>query len=198
MGAVLTHIQQPRPSWRSDESILTIAFGVTRVFEYEMPDHVVRKHGHLDDPNAKAALNVRPSESVDSFANGVVIKVGAKDLPALRVREAGYDLIPVPCVPWSDRDAEPVIALTLSCPVESADGIPHVRDDLNPNGPYLKNCLLAAARLRRVSGNVSPDYLFHCPGLEVGTLGRVPCWESRSSIAEPMAGACSSTWRRRQ
>lgn len=130
---------------QGDEPALATAFGITRVFEYEMPERALRKYDPPDDTLARAALNVRPADTIEASANGVVIRAYASDLPALRVREAGYDLIPVPFVPWSNPGAEPDIALTFACPADSADGIRYVRDDLSPHRRYLENCLRAAS-----------------------------------------------------
>ena len=122
-----------------------LAFGVVRVFNYVIPEGAARKYGPIDDPAARAALNVYPTDEADDVVNGVLIRVPAADLPALREREGGYDLVPVPCLDWFHPSSAPITAFALSCPDGPVGGAGRIDDSLKPHVGYLEKCLQGAA-----------------------------------------------------
>ena len=121
-----------------------VAFGVRRVFNYQIPlDHL--RYGRPANPKERAALNVVPTGQMDDMINGVLIKIPLHNVPALRVREVGYDLTPAACIEWKERDKLPFLGYVLHCPDEPRDGEVRTKSDILPHREYYRVCKEGAA-----------------------------------------------------
>jgi hypothetical protein len=129
-----------------------LAFGVQRVFNYTMPEEVMRRYPPISILEERAVLNAYPTGRTEDFLNGVLLKVVANDLSAFRQREPGYDLVPVCCLSWHHLEDPPVLAYTLACPDEPRAGRTWTNSTLLPHREYLRLCLDGAR-------NVSPQFL---------------------------------------
>lgn len=116
-----------------------IAFGVRRLFNYRMPPSVER-YGPPLGLSAHAALNVRLTGEFNDAVNGILIEASLKDIGSIRVREAGYDLLPIACIGWDTSEATPFIALILRCPDNLPDGRRLTGDRLEPHPGYYRVC----------------------------------------------------------
>jgi hypothetical protein len=114
-----------------------IAYGVRRLFDYVMPEAVRRRYPDPVGPREYGVLNVRATGRPEDSINGVLTEVALRDLPALRDREPGYDLVPVACTPHPATDSPPRIAYILACP----PGSPQTDSSLLPHPGYLAVCL---------------------------------------------------------
>jgi hypothetical protein len=124
-----------------------VAFGIRRIFNYEMPETTDR-YGPPTDPKENAALNAFPTGRVEDVINGICISVTLADIPAFRRREVGYDLVRVPCIEWEAPDRPPFAAYVLCLP----EGSPRMNDSLLPHRRYYLVCRGGAAQ-------VGDDYL---------------------------------------
>jgi len=124
--------------------VLVVAFGVRRLFNYEMPDGA-SQYGPPVERRARAALNVRATGRHGDMVNGVLFDVALEDVPAFREREIGYDLVPVACLKWNRPDGEPFLAYILSCPDEERAGAVRTRADIEPHRAYYAACRDGAA-----------------------------------------------------
>lgn len=116
-----------------------IAFGALRLFNYEFPPGVDRYPPSMH-PLAQAALNVHPTGKIEDIVNGIVMKLPVKEIPKMRKRELGYDLIPVVCLEWNDVERAPFIAYILCCPDELREGKRHTNDKIEPHHGYYSVC----------------------------------------------------------
>ncbi|MHC4474052.1 MAG: hypothetical protein ACYTEL_00295 [Planctomycetota bacterium] len=116
-----------------------IAFGVRRLFNYEMPANVDR-YAPAIHPLARAALNARPTGKIDDIVNGIVMKLSVREIPAMRGREVGYDLVPVACLEWNDLERPPFLAYILCCFDEPGQGSGHTNDKIEPHRGYYCVC----------------------------------------------------------
>ena len=121
-----------------------IAFGVRRLFNYLMSADGGR-YGPAADPLDRAALNVQITGEVSDAANGVLLENTKESIPALRTREAGYDLAPVACLPWADLAAPPFRAYVLSSPTGGQWEAGPLTDRLMPHRAYYQVCRQGAA-----------------------------------------------------
>jgi hypothetical protein len=108
-----------------------VAFGARRIFNYVLPRDSER-YGPPEEPDGRAALNVRITGEPSDALNGVLITIPIDEVPALREREVGYELAPAPCLPWPTRSERPFSAYILSCP----DGGRFVDNILKPHTEY--------------------------------------------------------------
>lgn len=114
--------------------------GVQRVFEYVMPEASLRAQSPTDDPTQRAALNVRSTGSPCDVMNGRLFTLTVGDLVALRPREFGYDLIPVPYVDWESQATSSQYAYVLSCSRTDFEGRRLLEAGLRPHPTYLTVC----------------------------------------------------------
>lgn len=121
-----------------------IAFGVRRLFNYEIDERASR-YGPPSEPAARAALNVVVTGRSTDMVNGVQFDVTPDGVPALRERERGYDLVPVACLPWDRRDAAAFVAYVLRCPEEARAGKVRVNPNIEPHYAYYRLCREGAA-----------------------------------------------------
>lgn len=129
----------------ADARPCVLGFGVRRLFNYEMPASLLTRYGTALDSPARAALNVQVTHDIHDAVNGVLVQVSASDLPALRERERGYDLVPIVCVPWESAvAAEPFVAYVLATPDEQLLNRRWTRTDIEPHAAYLRLCCDAA------------------------------------------------------
>lgn len=131
---------------RNVTGVPAVAFGVRRIFNYLIPKSNTR-YGRPANPEERAALNVVPTGRAEDMVNGVVIAVSPPDLTALKAREVGYDLIPVACVRWHEREEPPFLGHILHCPDEPRVGKVRTAADIMPNRGYYRVCREGAAEI---------------------------------------------------
>ncbi|MBL9115918.1 MAG: phytochelatin synthase family protein [Verrucomicrobiaceae bacterium] len=131
-----------------------LTFGCKRVFNYQMPPAAVSRYGSPRTPFERAALNVFITGDVHDMVNGIKITLAASDVPALRLREVGYDLVPVASIPWDwDDKTQPSIAYLLIAPdVAVKPEWQLVNAHLLPHAAYRRLCKEGASQ-------ISPDFL---------------------------------------
>jgi hypothetical protein len=118
---------------------LALAFGVRRLFNYEMiPGSSA--YGPPSTPAARTALNVIATGVETDVVNGALFEIQLRDIEAFRQRETAYDLIRVACLDWEQRDGPPFIAFILHCPAAPADPTA-----LEPHHAYYQACRDGAA-----------------------------------------------------
>ncbi len=117
------------------------AFGLQRIFNYEMPQHVLDRWEQPVGSSRIAALNVTATGSPEDWINAVLIPVSPVDISALRERELNYDLRPIPIQAWGDTGPFRV-AWVLIENVEM-----HRRSSLLPHPNYTSLCRDACAQL---------------------------------------------------
>lgn len=140
----------------SEGSAPVLVLGARRVFNYVMPKEALARYQTPPNSRNGAALNALYTKSKSDVLNGKLMMVRSEDIPALRKREYGYDLCPVSCVPWYDREGEPFSAYVLSAR-NGREFRRRVADDsLLPNLEYARLCRLGA---RTVSSDFLAFYL---------------------------------------
>lgn len=115
-----------------------IAFGVRRIFNYEMSTKV-RRYGPVTGRN-RAALNVETTEKIDDVVNGILFEIALEEIPAFRGREKGYDLVPVATISWNEINDPPFLAYILRCPDGPIDGKSLTNDQIDPHKQYYLTC----------------------------------------------------------
>lgn len=125
-----------------------ITFGIHRLFNYKMPSNT-RYSLSPEDNAGKAALNVFRTGSVRDLTNGVLINMLLKDIPSMRKREIGYDLVPVVCTPWGKTDITPFQAHIFSCTQKSGGVDCLTGDKAIPHREYYLACRKGAEELGR-------------------------------------------------
>jgi hypothetical protein len=126
--------------------IPAIAFGVVRLFNFEMPESVRIRTKVLPDQPERALLNVLVTGFFSDGANGLLFDVAADEINHLRVREIGCDLRPVVCVDWRKVGNEIINAYILSGPPDRLwQGQKLTNSDLKPHSYYLSRCTEGAA-----------------------------------------------------
>ncbi len=132
----------------SEQSLATcqpvIAFGVRRLFNYEMPLDLDRYAPPIH-PLARAALNIRLTGNEDDVVNGISMKLSPTDISAMREREVGYDLVPVACLRWNKLEKPPFLAHILCCFDEFREGKRHTNDKIEPHRQYYSLCRKGAS-----------------------------------------------------
>jgi hypothetical protein len=121
-----------------------VAFGVRRLFNYEIDERVSR-YGPPVTPRSRGALNVVVTGNPEDAINGILLSVHSGDIRAFRLREKGYDLVPVATIPWERREEHPTIAYILQCPDEPRDGRVRTSHDVQPHLAYYRACRDGAA-----------------------------------------------------
>ncbi len=129
-----------------------LAYGGHRIFNYVMPDAVLARRGWPEDPKAIAALNVVASHTTAAFFNGRCFTLTVNDIPGLRERERGYDLVPVSYIDWSQPDSPARLAYALMATCTQVDGESRVHNEVLPNPGYVDLCESGAE-------SVSPEFL---------------------------------------
>jgi len=140
----LVHAGSARRTVSSEHRVPVIVAGAKRLFNYEM-DPVPDRYGPLRVPEDRAALNVRVTYRPDDLLNGVHTRVAREEIAALRTREAGYDLLPVPWVPWTAPERPPAVAYILTAPEEVIAGRRRTSAAINPHRQYYALCRAGAA-----------------------------------------------------
>ncbi|MFQ5847284.1 MAG: hypothetical protein ACE5IQ_06350 [Candidatus Methylomirabilales bacterium] len=139
-GSAARTLRDDRPVRRRP----VVAFGVRRIFNYQMPPGVER-YPPPTHPRARAALNVRLTREINDVMNGIVLDTSLRDIPAMRAREVGYDLVPVACLGWTAIEDPPFLAHILCCPDEVRNGERRTSDAIEPHGEYYQVCREGAA-----------------------------------------------------
>lgn len=126
-----------------------IAFGCRRVFNYRMPKAVLSRRGITQASTSIAALNVLATQNSHDVINGMLIAVELADIPALKLREFGYDLTPVYYLPWHDLDSISLsIAYVLCAPdIASRPEFQVTDSNLLPEPSYALLCEEGAAEV---------------------------------------------------
>ncbi|HEX7183086.1 MAG TPA: TIR domain-containing protein [Thermoanaerobaculia bacterium] len=129
-----------------DRFLPAVAFGVVRLFNYEMPDELRTRYRPISDPLFRGLLNAYVTGSLTNAANGTLIEVDLNEIDPLRKREVGYDLKPIVCIEWNGREgARPILAYILSCPDRLWKGKRLIGYDLHPHPDYFELCYKGAA-----------------------------------------------------
>lgn len=123
-----------------------IAFGVRRVFNYEIPPGKGWAIAPAK-PHARAALNVRVTGEIDDAVNGILVQISPAEIPAIRAREVGYDLVPVACLDWQGMEQPPFVAYILRCPDDPRNGRRLTNDRIEPHRDYYLLCRHGAAEI---------------------------------------------------
>ena len=118
-----------------------IALGVKRIFNYKAAQ--LEQWGRNLDPMERAMLNLIPTTTYKSIANGVVMKIDQKDFARLVQREVGYDLMPILIADWDSVIAENPrveikVAYTFIVPDEIRNGIDYTQTKYYPVRSYLR------------------------------------------------------------
>jgi|GEM_PF-1576981 len=108
----------------SAESLSTrepaLAFGVTRLFNRDVPIVPDSHWWQPCSPCARGMLNLELTGNLYDLVNGVNITIPLEEIEAVCKREVGYDLVPVVCAKWeqSTKLSEPdfCIAYTFRAP----------------------------------------------------------------------------------
>lgn len=141
----LVNAGSARRTLSSEHRIPVLVAGARRLFNYVM-DPIPDRYGPPQRAAARAALNARATYRPDDRLNGVLTHVPLDEIPALRARETGYDLVPVPYVPWAAPTSEPELAYLLEAPEGAArGGRVRTRPDVEPHPAYYAVCRQGAA-----------------------------------------------------
>jgi predicted ATPase/tetratricopeptide (TPR) repeat protein len=131
-----------------DRVIPVMAFGVLRLFNFEMPDAVKVRYLAPENPLERGLLNAQVTGFMSDVANGVLIEVGLDEIESLRSREVGYDLRMVACIEWDEKvGRNPTLAYILSCPDRLWKGKLLTNSELHPHRDYLEQCCEGAGAI---------------------------------------------------
>ena len=117
-----------------------VAYGLRRVFDYEMPTSVLEAWGENEKSKYRAALNVHRTGCSDDVINGVIVRVSLEDISELLVRERGYDLVRVDVAGWKAAPLSVDSAYTFCAP--RWNGPP-----IFPQFRYAKMCIDACVEI---------------------------------------------------
>jgi hypothetical protein len=133
-----------------------LVLGARRVFNYLIPQKRLKSYKESYSRRERAALNVDYTRSASFALNGRLLAINASDFAALREREFGYDLQPVPCVRWGDWNATPFVAYVLVAPKGAHARKRVIDNNALPHPAYARLCRDGA---RAVSENFLRLYL---------------------------------------
>lgn len=137
-----------------DQSLIhhrpVIAFGARRLFNYKMPKNT-RRYGSTTR-HTRAALNVQTTDNIDDVVNGILFEITLEEIPAIRAREIGYDLVPIATINWNENKDPPFLTYILRCPDELPMGKRLTSDQIVPHRQYYLIC-------RRGARKVGEDFL---------------------------------------
>jgi predicted ATPase len=151
-----------------------LAFGIVRLFNFEMPEAVRRRYTLFENPLERGLLNARVTGFMTDVANGILVEVGMDEIEALRAREVGYDLRPLACVPWErSSGAVPGLAYVLTCPDRLWEGRPLTNRELLPHRGYLRQC---------------------CEGAKSHSEGFQRFWQETTYLADGETCIATTTW----
>lgn len=109
-----------------------IAYGIRRIFNYRMSNTGTVRHGIPTTPRNVAALNVQSTDDLQDLVNGFLLQISISDIPSLRERETGYDLVQVVAKTWDQQMAVPGPVFALESPDVDETILPHLQ--------YLQTC----------------------------------------------------------
>lgn len=119
-----------------------IVFGCRRLFNYNMPERALDRYHAPYGTKFRAALNVEVTHNPSDMINGILTELHAADVDSFRLREHGYDLVPVDCAEWGGAALNGTIpAFILTAPDRALR--PEwqvVRSDILPQPDYLRLC----------------------------------------------------------
>jgi hypothetical protein len=121
-----------------------LALGARRIFNYVMPEALLKSYGGNFSPRERAALNVDYTRSPADAINGRLLTVAPADIPSLREREFGYDLRPVVCAHWSQWESAPFTAYVLVAVEGKRGGRQVIDNDALPHPLYARLCRAGA------------------------------------------------------
>lgn len=142
-----------------------IAFGVYRIFNYQIPHNNIR-YGLPDFPDRQAALNIELTHKTEDFINGLLLEVPLKDIQQLRERELNYDLIQVPCLKWNNLNHEPFFSYILYSPYQIDTEKKNPIKNIYPHSQYYKVC-------REGAKSLGPDFL--------------ECWKATTFLSDKVS-----------
>ncbi|WP_304235169.1 NB-ARC domain-containing protein [Jiulongibacter sediminis] len=125
-----------------DKAKTAIAFGIKRMFNYNIPDEVAARpmYQTVDNIQDFSLLNVKFSGLISDFCNGLVISIPLSEIENLRKREIGYDLVQTKCYYLSDSCWEERPVFALSCEHKLFRDKWLTLDSLPPHKSYLELC----------------------------------------------------------
>lgn len=153
-GSLINSLSAQRTSTHPSAQKLqpVIAFGVRRIYNYVMSDRAAQVYGPGIPFHRRGVLNVRATDAATDFFNGVRLTLTRSDLEAFRLREYGYDLIPILTVPWHNPTAPPQQAYCFSCRLPERNGRIMLSEQIQPHPGYHLLCELGCSQ-------ISPEFL---------------------------------------
>ncbi|MBR9802133.1 hypothetical protein GYB59_10750 [bacterium] len=117
-----------------------IVFGARRVYNYVMSDRSFQRYGHGCKPNERGVLNVHATGLASDFFNGLLLRLKRSDIVGFRLREHGYDLVPVTFVSYAKPGQSPQLAYCLTCRNPTLHGRRTLKDGVTPHPRYHTLC----------------------------------------------------------
>jgi hypothetical protein len=131
-----------------------LAFGVRRVFDYEMDEAACKRYGAPLSPGNRAALNAYVEGLPEVRMYGVGFNYGPVEIAKLRAREIAYDLIPVACARLDEQgeiSAEVslplVLAYVLACPARPWKNRFYTHPHIRPHHGYYQVCAAGCSKI---------------------------------------------------
>lgn len=140
----LQSAQRTIPRASTAGTALVIVAGGRRLFNYRMSGPALLRYEGTAPPNDSAALNVAHTRQPSHLFNGRLYSIPPAEIDALRQREVGYDLCPMPFVHWADPLGPAGTAYVLSCRSDGPYGESLIASTLLPPPGYYAVCRDAA------------------------------------------------------
>jgi len=150
-GSLLNKASAARTLNESAQRTPCIAYGCRRVFNYRMPVEVLKRFGVTQISRSIAALNALATYDLTDLINGILFGVAQAEIAAFRLREFGYDLKPVYCLPWKDPKDSPFLTAYILCAPDIASKPEYQVTDgtLLPQPGYAKLCEEGASEVSK-------------------------------------------------
>ncbi len=129
-----------------DTRYLAVAVGTRRSFNRDIPLLPHYKWGMPRCPEARGMLNLITTGSDHDVTNGILMEVPIKDIPAMRKRECGYDLVPIIVAQWHDYLVSESPDFTIAYTFHAPDNTSYTSDDIYPRPGYYEFARDAAKR----------------------------------------------------
>jgi len=133
-----------------------LAFGVRRVFDYEMDEAACKRYGQPRSPDERGALNAYVEGLPNLRMYGMGINYTPEEIPHLREREVAYDLVPVACARLTEQgEISPEVSLplevayVLACPARPWKGRFYTHPHVRPHREYYKVCAAGCSKISR-------------------------------------------------
>jgi len=121
-----------------------IVFGARRVYDYVMSESSRQRFGGDVAESRCGVLNAYVTHDIRDSLNAVCYEISLEELQSLRIREFGYDLLPVTTLNWSEVDSDAIprfqTVYILSCRVPVRDGRQMINPVIEPHPDYHDLC----------------------------------------------------------